>query len=203
MFLSTKRPPARRAFLACALTFCASLGLPTVVAAAGYPERPVRMVVPYPPGGATDVIGRVMAQELSLALGQQFVVENRAGATGNIGADHVAKSDPDGYTLLLGALTSHSINAELYKGKVPYDIEKSFAPVSIVGSVPLVFRTANRTVILNLPGQGQRLFRLRLAPSPSQSAEFGPWHLVDEVAASAAAAPRRPNDVYAIRYRVI
>lgn len=71
------------------------------------------------------------------------------------------------------------------------------------GSVPLVFRTANRTVILNLPGQGQRLFRLRLAPSPSQSAEFGPWHLVDEVAASAAAAPRRPNDVYAIRYRVI
>jgi len=139
MFLSTKRPPARRAFLACALTFCASLGLPTVAAAAGYPERPVRMVVPYPPGGATDVIGRVMAQELSLALGQQFVVENRAGATGNIGADHVAKSDPDGYTLLLGALTSHSINAELYKGKVPYDIEKSFAPVSIVGSVPLVF----------------------------------------------------------------
>ncbi|MCD0503426.1 Bug family tripartite tricarboxylate transporter substrate binding protein, partial [Bordetella petrii] len=108
-------------------------------AAAAYPERPVRLVVPYPPGGATDVIGRVMAQELSVALGQQVVVENRAGATGNIGADQVAKADPDGYTLLMGALTSHSINAELYKGKVPYDIEKSFAPVSIVGTVPLVF----------------------------------------------------------------
>jgi hypothetical protein len=71
------------------------------------------------------------------------------------------------------------------------------------GSVPLVFRTAHRTVILNLPGQAQRLFRLRLAPSPSHTAEFGPWHLVDEVAASGAAAPRRPDDVYAIRYRVI
>jgi hypothetical protein len=71
------------------------------------------------------------------------------------------------------------------------------------GSVPLVFRTANRTVILSLPGQAQRLFRLRLAPSPSQSAEFGPWHLVDEVATARAAAPTRSDDVYAIRYRVI
>ncbi|UZE47351.1 acriflavin resistance protein [Rhodopseudomonas sp. P2A-2r] len=71
------------------------------------------------------------------------------------------------------------------------------------GSVPLVFRTANRTVILNLPGQAQRLFRLRLAPSPSQSAEFGPWHLVDEVATARSAAPTRADDVYAIRYRVI
>lgn len=145
MFLSSKRAPARRAFLACALTLCAGLGLPGAAASAAYPERAVRFVIPYPPGGATDVIGRVVAQELSLALGQQFVVENRSGAAGNIGADQVAKSDPDGYTLLMGALTSHSINAELYKGKVPYDIEKSFSPVSIVGTVPLVF-VVNPTV---------------------------------------------------------
>lgn len=139
MFLFSKPTPARRAFLASALALCAGFALQAAPAAAAYPERPVRLVVPYPPGGATDVIGRVLAQELSTALGQQFVVENRAGAAGNIGADQVAKADPDGYTLLMGALTSHSINAELYKGRVPYDIEKSFAPVSIVGTVPLVF----------------------------------------------------------------
>ncbi|HYG41879.1 MAG TPA: tripartite tricarboxylate transporter substrate binding protein [Bordetella sp.] len=137
----SKPTPARRAFLASALALCAGLAAHAAPApaAAAYPERAVRLVVPYPPGGATDVIGRVLAQELSNSLGQQFVVENRAGAAGNIGADQVAKSDADGYTLLMGALTSHSINAELYKGKVPYDIEKSFAPVSIVGTVPLVF----------------------------------------------------------------
>ena len=104
-----------------------------------YPNKPVKLVVPYPPGGATDVIGRVMAQKLSSALGQQFVVDNRAGAAGSIGAAQVGKSAPDGYTLLMGALTSHSINAVLYGATAGFDIEKSFAPVSIVGTVPLVF----------------------------------------------------------------
>ena len=84
------------------------------------------------------MIGRVLAQELTGALGQTVVVENRAGAAGNIGADQVAKAPADG-TLLMGALTSHSINAALYRGRVTYDVEKSFAPVSIVGTVPLVF----------------------------------------------------------------
>lgn len=111
----------------------------SAAAAAAYPERPIRLIVPYPPGGATDVIGRVLAQEMTGALGQSVVVENRAGAAGNIGADQVAKANPDGYTLLMGALTSHAINAVLYADKVSYDIEKSFAPVSIVGTVPLVF----------------------------------------------------------------
>ena len=130
----------RRAFV-CSLMALAigAACAPAAQAQDNYPDRAVRLIVPYPPGGATDVIGRVMAQELTGALGQSVVVENRAGATGNIGADQVAKAAPDGYTLLMGALTSHSINAELYKGRVPYDIEKSFAPVSIVGTVPLVF----------------------------------------------------------------
>lgn len=96
-------------------------------------------MVPYPPGGATDVIGRVLAQKLGAALGQQFVVDNRAGAGGSLGAGQVAKSPADGYTLLMGALTSHSINAALSPATVPYDINKSFAPISIVGTVPLVF----------------------------------------------------------------
>ncbi|CAG9170698.1 hypothetical protein LMG23992_01740 [Cupriavidus laharis] len=119
---------------------CASLLLaPSLAAANDYPNKPIRLVVPYPPGGATDVIGRTLAQRLSGTLGQQVVVDNRAGAAGNIGADLVAKAPPDGYTLLMGALTSHAINAALYKSRVPYDIEKSFAPVAIVGTVPLVF----------------------------------------------------------------
>jgi tripartite-type tricarboxylate transporter receptor subunit TctC len=117
-------------------------------AADDYPNKPVRLIVPYPPGGATDVIGRVIAQKLSAALNQTVVVDNRAGATGNIGAAAVATAAPDGYTLLMGALTSHAINATLFAKQVSYDIEKSFTPVGIVGSVPLVF-VVNPTVKAN------------------------------------------------------
>ena len=104
-----------------------------------YPDKPIKLVIPYPPGGATDVIGRIMAQELSKSLNQQVVPDNRAGDSGNIGADMVAKSPADGYTLLMGALTSHSINANLDKDKIRYNLEKDFTPVDVVGVVPLVF----------------------------------------------------------------
>jgi len=104
-----------------------------------YPDKPIKLVIPYPPGGATDVIGRIMAQELSKSLNQQVVPDNRAGDSGNIGADMVAKSPADGYTLLMGALTSHSINANLDKDKIRYKLEKDFTPVDVVGVVPLVF----------------------------------------------------------------
>jgi tripartite-type tricarboxylate transporter receptor subunit TctC len=108
-------------------------------ALAQYPNKPIKMIVPYPPGGATDVIGRVLAQRLSTALGQQVVVDNRGGAGGNIGADAVAKSAPDGYTILMGALTSHSIMATLEKDSIRYNLEKDLVPVAVVGSVPLVW----------------------------------------------------------------
>jgi tripartite-type tricarboxylate transporter receptor subunit TctC len=106
---------------------------------AQYPNKTIKLIVPYPPGGATDVIGRVLAQRLSTALGQQVVIDNRGGAGGNIGAEAVAKADPDGYTLLMGALTSHSIMATLEKGKLRYDLGKDLVPVAVVGSVPLVW----------------------------------------------------------------
>ena len=123
------------------LSRCAALALFCVAgtAFAQYPNKPIKMIVPYPPGGATDVIGRVLAQRLSTALGQQVVIDNRGGAGGNIGADAVAKSAPDGYTLLMGALTSHSIMATLEKGSIRYDLEKDLTPVAVVGSVPLVW----------------------------------------------------------------
>ena len=114
-----------------------AIALPAV--AQDYPNKPIKLIVPYPPGGATDVIGRVMAQKLSIALGQQVVVDNRGGAAGSIGAAAVARAAPDGYTLLMGALTSHSINAVLYGPAAGFDIDKSFAPVAVVGVVPLVF----------------------------------------------------------------
>ena len=117
----------------------AALVLLPAVALAQYPTKPIKLVVPYSPGGATDVIGRVLAQALSAQLGQQVVVENRAGAGGNLGAESVAKSPPDGYTLLMGAMTSHSIMATLEKGTIRYDLQKDLVPVSMAGSVPLVW----------------------------------------------------------------
>jgi len=104
-----------------------------------YPDKPIKLVIPYPPGGATDVIGRIMAQELSKSLNQQVIHDNRTGDSGNIGADMVAKSPADVNTLLMGALTSHSINANLDKDKIKYNLEKDFTPVDVVGVVPLVF----------------------------------------------------------------
>jgi tripartite-type tricarboxylate transporter receptor subunit TctC len=125
--------------MAVGVVITALVSIASGVAAQDYPTKPIKLIIPYPPGGATDVIGRVMGQKLSVALGQQVVMENRAGAGGNIGAGVVAKAPADGYTLLMGALTSHSINAALNPSAAPFDIQKSFAPIAIVGNVPLVF----------------------------------------------------------------
>ena len=125
----------RRGLLA-AVTAAALL---PAAALAAWPEHPIKLVVPYPPGGATDVIGRIVAQRLSTALGQQVVVDNRGGAGGNIGADLVAKAKPDGYTLLMAAMTSHSTMARLERGRISYDLQKDLTAVQVVGYVPLVF----------------------------------------------------------------
>ena len=98
-----------------------------------YPARPVRFIVPYPPGGGTDVIARIVQPKLSESLGQPIIIENRGGAGGAVGTEVAAKSAPDGYTFLF-TLSSHTINPLLYK--LSYDVERDFAPVSILVSVP-------------------------------------------------------------------
>jgi len=102
-----------------------------------WPTRPVRIVVPFAPGGTTDILARALAPELGKAFGQTFIVDNRPGAGGNTGADIVAKSPPDGYTLVMGTVGTQSINPSLYP-KMPYDAAKDFAPITLVAGVPNV-----------------------------------------------------------------
>ncbi|MDP2065942.1 MAG: tripartite tricarboxylate transporter substrate binding protein [Burkholderiaceae bacterium] len=102
-----------------------------------WPTKPVRIVVPFAPGGTTDLLARAVAPDLSKAFGQPFIVDNRAGAGGNVGAEAVAKSPGDGYTLLMGTVGTHGINTSLYS-KLPYDPVKDFVPITLVAGVPNV-----------------------------------------------------------------
>ncbi len=105
-------------------------------AATDYPQRPVRVIVPYAPGGATDIIARVLAPKLSERLGQQFVVDNRAGAAGNIAVELVAAAQPDGYTLLVGNISTNSINPLLFAGKMKADASTDLAGITLLVSIP-------------------------------------------------------------------
>ena len=102
-----------------------------------WPSRPIRFIVPFPPGGATDILARAAAQKLTEAWGQSVVVDNRPGAGGNIGSELVAKAAPDGYTLEMGTVGTHAINSSLY-AKMPYDHVKDFTPIILVAGVPNV-----------------------------------------------------------------
>jgi tripartite-type tricarboxylate transporter receptor subunit TctC len=114
----------------------ALLLFPCLALAQGYPSRPVRIIVPFPPGGATDVMARVIAQKLSESWGQQAVVDNKPGASGTIGSDLVAKAAADGYTLLLQG-TQHAINLSIYK-QLPYDTLRDFTPVAYIAAAPFL-----------------------------------------------------------------
>jgi len=127
----------RRALLA------APLALPAIARAQGaWPARPVRLVVPFPPGGLVDVLARSVSQSLAARLGQPFVVDNRAGAGGNIGADLVAKAAPDGYTLLASSMGPLAVNQFIYPA-MPYDTNTAFAPITLLATTPKVICVAN------------------------------------------------------------
>ena len=118
-----------------ALSLLASLLATGASAAPAYPAKPIRLIVPYPAGGSTDVLARMLGQKIGESLGQTVIVENRPGASGNIGASFVAKSEPDGYTLFLGTSTALSVNPSLYK-TLPYDPRKDFAPIVLATMLP-------------------------------------------------------------------
>ena len=109
----------------------------TWVGAQEYPSKPVRLIVPFAPGGGNDIVARAIAQQLSASLGRQFLVDNRAGAGGVVGAELAAKSPADGYTLFLGGVGSHAVNPNLH-AKLPYDPVRDFAPITLIASAPSV-----------------------------------------------------------------
>ena len=127
-----------RAFVLSLMPWVLAASLPaTALSQAAWPNKPVKIVVPFAPGGTTDILARAVAPELAKAFGQSFVIENKGGAGGNIGTEMVARAAPDGYTLLMGTVGTHGINKSLY-AKLSYDPQKDFAPITLVAGVPNV-----------------------------------------------------------------
>jgi tripartite-type tricarboxylate transporter receptor subunit TctC len=142
------RDGLRRAALLALAAAIAAFAMPLL--AQEWPARPIRFIVPYPPGGGTDIIARIVQDRLSAALGQPIVIDNRGGAAGNIGTELAAKAAPDGYTFLF-TLSSHTINPVVY-GKLNFDVEKDFAPVSLVASLPQIITAHPSAPFADLPG---------------------------------------------------
>jgi tripartite-type tricarboxylate transporter receptor subunit TctC len=176
-----RRGFALAAFLACASSFV----LPGQATADDFPSRPVRLVVPFPPGGPTDIVARPVAQMLGEALKQTVVIDNRGGAGGSIGADVVAKAAPDGYTLLMGTVGTNAINAALYP-KLPHDPTRDFTPIALVASAPVAL-----VMHPEVPARSVRELVDRARQKPGElmfgSAGSGtPGHLTGEMFATAA-----------------
>jgi tripartite-type tricarboxylate transporter receptor subunit TctC len=143
MIFLTNGDPMKRLRIATLLSAALGLGLVSTQALAqAYPNKPIKAVVPFAAGSATDQIGRAFAQKMSEVLGQPVVVDNRAGVNGMLGADAVAKSAPDGYTILIGTNSTNAALKSLMK-KLPYDQDTAFAPVAYMGSVPLIVAVNN------------------------------------------------------------
>ena len=159
----------RAAAVACAGLAVALCAAVRVATAQPYPAKPVKIVAGFPPGGAADLLARVVAERLSSALGQPFVVENRTGAAGTIGADAVAKAAPDGYMLLLGVTASQTIAPAIYKS-LPYDVSRDFRPIALVATIPVTL-VVHPSVHANTARELVAI--ARAAPAPMQFASSG------------------------------
>ena len=138
-----------------------------------WPTKPVKIVVPFAPGGTTDILARAMAPELSKAFGQTFIVENKAGAGGNLGSDIVAKSAADGYTILMGTVGTHGINVALYE-KMPFDPVKDFAPITLIAGVPNVMvMNADKARQLNINNVADFIKVAKASPGKLNMASSG------------------------------
>lgn len=176
MIRSAVRVRGRRVGAAVAAMF---LWVAGAALAQPYPDKPVRFVVPYPPGGGTDVIARIVQERFQAALGQPIVIENRGGAAGSLGTDVVAKSAPDGYTVLF-TLSSHTINPAIYP-KLPFNTVKDFEPVGTVASLPQIL-VANNALPVNTVAELIALAKAK--PGSLSFASVGngsPGHLAGEL----------------------
>lgn len=147
--------------------------------AQNYPGKPIQLVVPFPAGGAIDLIARTLAQKLNEEWGQPVVVDNRAGASGIIGSQHVARAAPDGYTLLMASTTTHGINPSIYP-KLPYDAIKDFAPISLLAVSPHVL-VVNPGMPVNNLGEFIRYAKSRPGLSFGSAGIGSPHHLAGEI----------------------
>ena len=174
------KPLSRRKVLALGAAAGGMVGAKRA-AAADYPSRPVRIIVPYTPGGTTDIAARLVAEPLSRALGQPVVVENRPGANSIIGAGAAASSAADGHTVVM-VLPAHAANATLQAGKLPFDPVASFSPVSLVVTAPLVLAGSNErlTAVLAESGKVINTFRLAGAASVPPIAAGGSVYVVTD-----------------------
>ncbi len=145
-----------------------------------YPDKPVKIIVPFPPGGATDVVGRALAVRLGQLWKQQVLVENKPGAGGNIGADLVAKAPADGYTLLLASPAEITINPYLY-AQMPFDPSRDFIPVARVASSPLVLVVNSKSAVKNMPELLQMIKTQGSKVNYASSGSGGPQHLAGEL----------------------
>jgi tripartite-type tricarboxylate transporter receptor subunit TctC len=168
--------------LTCA--FLLAVVAPANVHAQPFPNKPLRLVAPFPPGGEIDLVARGIGQKLTESLGQPVVVENVAGAAGAIGSERVAKSAPDGYTILLGATTTHGINPAL-NAKLPYDAVKDFTPISLVTTIPHVL-VVNSAVPANTLAEFVKLAKARPGLPYGSAGNGSPHHLAAALFASLA-----------------
>jgi tripartite-type tricarboxylate transporter receptor subunit TctC len=172
----------------CCMAWAAAVA-PQVLHAQAFPSKPIRMIVPWPPGGGTDIVARTVAQKMSENMGQPVIIENKPGAAAIIGTDLAAKAEPDGYTVLMGNLGPNAANAALYK-QLPYDVVKDFAPVSLVATAPYIM-----VVHPSVPVSSVREF-IDLAKKSPGKLNFGtggigsPPHLATELFALFARATR-------------
>lgn len=166
-------------FLLPLLFLVASYGT-VALAQSPYPDKPVKIIVPFPPGGATDVVGRALAVRLSQLWKQQVLVENKPGAGGNIGADLVAKAPADGYTLLLASPAEITINPYLY-AQMPFDPSRDFIPVARVASSPLVLVVNSKSAVKNMAELLQMIKTQGSKVNYASSGSGGPQHLAGEL----------------------
>jgi tripartite-type tricarboxylate transporter receptor subunit TctC len=177
--VQARRPGLIAAALACLVPAATQAAAPPADLAS-YPNRPVRWIVPFAPGGPTDIMSRSVAEKLTQRWGQQFVVDNRGGAGGNIGAEVVAKSVPDGYTLMIGHVGTHAINASLYP-KLGFDPVKDFTPVTLIATLPLAL-----VVHPSVPAKNVKELIALARARPGQlnfasAGNGGPTHLAGEL----------------------